>query len=53
MTDVEIHIDLEGQIRPLGIFSSAGVTPGETVTFEYDETWLSDANRFSIGRHWL
>jgi len=48
MTDVEIHIDLEGQVRPLGILHRQASRRGETVTFEYDETWLGDANRFSI-----
>lgn len=48
MTDVEVHIDLEGQVRPLGILHCQASRRGETVTFEYDETWLGDANRFSI-----
>jgi serine/threonine-protein kinase HipA len=48
MTDVEVHIDLEGQVRPLGILRRQASRRGETVTFEYDETWLGDANRFSI-----
>jgi len=48
MTDVEIHIDLEGQVRPLGILHRQASRRGETVTFEYGETWLGDANRFSI-----
>jgi serine/threonine-protein kinase HipA len=48
MTDVEVHIDLEGQVRPLGILYRQASRRGETVTFEYDETWLGDANRFSI-----
>lgn len=48
MTDVEVHIDLEGQVRPLGILHRQVSRRGETVTFEYDETWLGDANRFSI-----
>lgn len=48
MTDVEIHIDLEGQARPLGILHRQASRRGETVSFEYDETWLGDANRFSI-----
>lgn len=48
MTDVEVHIDLEGQVRPLGILHRQASRRGETVTFEYDETWLGDANRFSI-----
>ncbi len=48
MTDVEVHIDLGGQVRPLGILHRQASRRGETVTFEYDETWLGDANRFSI-----
>ncbi|MCG6888914.1 MAG: type II toxin-antitoxin system HipA family toxin [Gammaproteobacteria bacterium] len=48
MTDVEIHIDLEGQVRPLGVLHRQASRRGETVTFEYDETWLGDVNRFSI-----
>ncbi len=48
MTDVEIHIDLEGQVRPLGILHRQASRRGETVTFEYDEAWLGDANHFSI-----
>ncbi|MEW7980851.1 MAG: HipA domain-containing protein [Candidatus Sedimenticola endophacoides] len=48
MTDVEVHIDLEGQARPLGVLHRQASRRGETVTFEYDETWLGDANRFSI-----
>lgn len=48
MTDVEVHIDLEGQVRPLGILHRLASRRGETVTFEYDEAWFGDANRFSI-----
>lgn len=48
MTDVEVHIDLEGQVRSLGILYQQVSRRGETVTFEYDAAWLEDANRFSI-----
>ena len=48
MTDVEVHIDLEGQVRPLGILHRQASRRGETVTFEYDDVWLKDKNRFSI-----
>ena len=48
MTDVEVHIDLEGQVRPLGILHRQASRRGETVTFEYDDAWLKDENRFSI-----
>jgi len=48
MTDVEVHIDLEGHVRPLGILHRQASRRGETVTFEYDDAWLKDENRFSI-----
>ena len=48
MTDVEVHIDLEEQVRPLGILHRQVSRRGETVTFEYDAAWLEDTNRFSI-----
>ncbi len=48
MTDVEVHIDLEGQVLPLGILHRQASRRGETVTFEYDDAWLGDVNRFSI-----
>jgi len=48
MTDVEVHIDLDGQALPLGILHRQASRRGESVTFEYDEAWLGDANRFSI-----
>ena len=48
MTDVEVHIDLEGQVRRLGLLRRQMSRRGETVTFEYDALWLDDAKRFSI-----
>ncbi|QIB66875.1 type II toxin-antitoxin system HipA family toxin [Kineobactrum salinum] len=48
MTDVEVHIDLEGQVRRLGLLRRQMSRRSETVTFEYDPAWLEDANRFSI-----
>jgi serine/threonine-protein kinase HipA len=48
MTDVEVHIDLEGQVRPLGRLRRQKSRRGETVTFEYDAAWLEAADRFSI-----
>lgn len=48
MTDVEVHIDLEGRTRPLGLLRQQMSRRGETVTFEYSDSWLKDANRFSI-----
>jgi serine/threonine-protein kinase HipA len=48
MTDVEIHIDLAGETRALGLLRRHPARRAETVTFEYNATWLRDPRRFSI-----
>lgn len=48
MADVEVHIDLGGTSRPVGLLRRHASRREETVTFEYDETWLTDDERFSI-----
>ncbi|MGP9766995.1 type II toxin-antitoxin system HipA family toxin [Halomonas sp. AOP13-D3-9] len=48
MTDVDVYIDLQGQVRQLGLLRRQASRRGETVTFEYAADWLKDANRFSI-----
>jgi serine/threonine-protein kinase HipA len=48
MTDVEVHIDLDGTTRPVGLLRRHVSRRAETVTFEYDGAWLADNNRFSI-----
>jgi serine/threonine-protein kinase HipA len=48
MTDVEVHIDLDGTTRPVGLLRRHVSRRAETVTFEYDDAWLADNNRFSI-----
>jgi serine/threonine-protein kinase HipA len=48
MTDVEVHIDLDGTARPVGLLRRHVSRRAETVTFEYDDAWLADNNRFSI-----
>ena len=48
MADIEIHIDLEGRIRPVGLAHSNKVRGNETVVFEYAPEWLVDPDRFSI-----
>ena len=48
MTDVEVHIDLDGEPRRVGLLRRNVVRRTETVTFEYDDGWLADDNRFSI-----
>jgi serine/threonine-protein kinase HipA len=48
MADVEVYIDLDGTPRPVGLLRRHASRREETVTFEYDETWLADGERFSI-----
>ncbi|TDQ99471.1 serine/threonine-protein kinase HipA [Paraburkholderia silvatlantica] len=48
MVDVEVHIDLAGTPQPVGLLRRHASRREETVTFEYDETWLADVERFSI-----
>jgi len=46
--DFEVHIDLDGRTRPVGIARSNRVRGKETVVFEYLDAWLRDPNRFSL-----
>jgi serine/threonine-protein kinase HipA len=48
MADIEVHIDLHGRTRPVGLARSNRVRGGETVVFEYLPAWLADPDRFSI-----
>lgn len=48
MADVEVHIDLHGETRRVGLLRRHSARRGETVTFEYSDAWLGDPNRFSI-----
>jgi serine/threonine-protein kinase HipA len=48
MPEVEVHIDLDGEPRRVGLLRRNVVRRTETVTFEYDDGWLADDNRFSI-----
>lgn len=48
MTDIEVHIDLEGHMRRVGYARSNKVRGSETVIFEYAPEWLADTDRFSI-----
>ncbi len=48
MADFEVHIDLDGRTRPIGIARSNRVRGAETILFEYDGGWLEDADRFSL-----
>jgi serine/threonine-protein kinase HipA len=48
MADFEVHIDLDGRTRRVGLARSNRVRGNETVVFEYAPEWLEDADRFSI-----
>ena len=46
--DVEVHIDLDGEVRRVGTLYSTRRGPRAPVTFEYHDIWLDDPNRFSL-----
>ena len=48
MTDFEIHIDLDGRTRQIGLARSNRVRGTETILFGYDDRWLEDPDRFSL-----
>ena len=48
MADFEVHIDLNGRMRQVGLARSNRVRGKETVLFEYAEAWLDDPGRFSL-----
>jgi serine/threonine-protein kinase HipA len=48
MSDIEVHLDLGGKTRPIGLLRRNAMRRTETVTFEYDSSWLADADCFSI-----
>ena len=48
MADFEVHIDLNGRTRPIGLARTNRVRGTETIRFEYDGAWLDDPDRFSL-----
>src|SRR5665213_2185899 len=48
MPDVEIHIELAGATRSVGLLRRHAARGGETITFEYDPAWLADPGAFSL-----
>jgi len=44
MADIEVHIDLEGRTRPVGLARRNRVRGNETVVFEYAPEWLARRN---------
>jgi hypothetical protein len=48
MADFEVHLDLDGEVLPVGLARSNRVRGGETILFEYDDRWLARLDRFSL-----
>jgi serine/threonine-protein kinase HipA len=48
MADFEVHIDLNGHTRPIGLVRSNRARGSETILFEYVDAWLDDPDRFSL-----
>lgn len=48
MADFEVHIDLGGRTRPVGLARRNRTRTSETIVFEYAAEWLADPDRFSI-----
>ena len=48
MADIEVHIDLDGRTRQIGLARRNVVRGGETIIFEYTDEWLDDEHQFSI-----
>ena len=48
MADFEVHIDLDGRTRQIGLARCDRVHGGEAVAFEYDSAWLGDPDSFSL-----
>lgn len=45
MADFEVHIDLGGRTRRIGLARSNCARGSETLLFEYDGTWLDGSDR--------
>lgn len=48
MPDIEVHIDLEGRTREVGLARRNLVRGSETILFEYADAWLTDPDHFSL-----
>lgn len=48
VADFEVHIDLYGRTRPVGLARCNSTRGAETILFEYDEAWLASPDRFSL-----
>ncbi|HET6628459.1 MAG TPA: hypothetical protein VFG91_01665 [Woeseiaceae bacterium] len=47
--ETRVHVDLDGQSRPVGRLYSRVRRGRETASFAYDATWLAHDERFALG----
>lgn len=48
MTDIEVHLDIDGRPRRVGRMRRNRVRGAEAVTFEYDEAWREAPGAFAL-----
>ena len=48
MRDIEVHADLDGRTQRVGLLRRHIRGRRDTVTFEYDDAWLGNDNRFAL-----
>ena len=48
MADFDVHIDVDGRTRPIGLARTNRARGKETILFEYDDRWLAYPDRFSL-----
>ena len=48
MADFEVHIDLDGRTRQIGLVRRDRARGKDAVAFEYDYAWLEDPDAFSL-----
>ena len=52
MADIEVHIDLDGRTRHIGLARSNRVRGAETVIFGYDGDWLEESSSGMTATGW-
>jgi hypothetical protein len=48
MSNVEVHIEWDGLTQRVGLLRQNRGRRGETISFEYEDAWLKNANCFSL-----
>jgi serine/threonine-protein kinase HipA len=47
MADIEVHINIDGRMRPVGRVRSSKMQGSENVFCEYAPAWLAEPYRFA------